>query len=120
MQQNAAWSVMRSYRRDPAVADRRLAPGTRPRVLRYPAPYKGQSGVFLALVVVDAALVVAVPLLLKQIVDKGVTPGDRSVVVSLSLVVAAIAVFDGALGLVQRWYSSRIGEGLIYDLRTEV
>lgn len=120
MQPSPAWSAMRSYRRDPDVAKRRLAPGTRRRVLTYAAPYRWQIAVFLALVVAGAALVVAVPLLLKRIVDDGVIPGDRGVVVSLALAVAGIAVLDGLIGLVQRWYSSRIGEGLIYDLRTQV
>ncbi len=72
------------------------------------------------LVVIDAALVVAPPLLLGQIIDDGVTPKNAGVVVRLSLVVAFIAVLDAVMSLVQRWFSSRIGEGLIFDLRTEV
>ena len=114
------WQAMRSLSRDASVADRRLAPGTTRRVLGYAGPYRAQIVIFLALVVVDAALVVATPLLLKSIVDDGVVPRDSSVVVRLSLVVAGLAVLDGVLTLVQRWYSSRIGEGLIYDLRGQV
>jgi ATP-binding cassette subfamily B protein len=76
--------------------------------------------VFLALVVLDAGLVVVNPLLLRQIVDGGVVPGDRRVVVTLALLVAALAVVEAVVSLVQRWYSSRIGEGLIFDLRTQV
>jgi ATP-binding cassette subfamily B protein len=86
----------------------------------YARPYRGQIAVFVALVVVDAALVVATPLLLREIIDHGITPRDRGVVVQLSLLVALLAVLDAALGLVERWYSARVGEGLIYDLRTEV
>jgi ATP-binding cassette subfamily B protein len=63
---------------------------------------------------------VAVPLLLKNLIDQGVTPQDSGVVIRLSLVVAGLSVVDAVLTLLQRWYSSRIGEGLIYDLRTEV
>ncbi len=114
------WQAMRSLSRDASVAERRLAPGTTRRVLRYARPYRRQIAVFLALVVVDAALVVAVPLLLRSIVDDGVLPKVSSVVIRLSLVVAGLAVLDGGLTLVQRWYSARIGEGLIYDLRGEV
>ena len=62
----------------------------------------------------------ATPLLLKELIDNGITPSDRGVVVELALVVAALAVVSGGLTLVERWFSSRIGEGLIYDLRTEV
>ena len=75
---------------------------------------------FLAVVVVDSVLVVTVPLLIKSLVDDGVIPKDSSVVVRLSLVVAVIAIADAVLTVISRWYSSRIGEGLINDLRTQV
>jgi ATP-binding cassette subfamily B protein len=114
------WQAVRSLSRDSSVAERHLAPGTTRRVLGYARPYRRQIGFFLVLVVIDAALVVATPLLLKSLVDDGVLPGDSRLVVRLALLVAAIAVLDGALTLVQRWYSARIGEGLIYDLRGEV
>jgi ATP-binding cassette subfamily B protein len=112
--------MMRSLSRDSEIGQRKLAPGTAKRVIGYARPYKSQIVVFLILVILDSALVVATPLLLKQIIDKGVTPGDSAVVIRLSLIIAVIAVLDGALTVVQRWYSSRIGEGLIFDLRTQV
>ena len=117
---HGGWGMVRSLTRDSSVAQRKLAPGTAKRVMSYARPYKAQIGMFLALVILDSALVVATPLLLGQIIDKGVTPGRADVVVRLSLIIAVIAVLDGALTLVQRWYSSRIGEGLIFDLRTQV
>ncbi|MFI7589020.1 ABC transporter ATP-binding protein [Spongisporangium articulatum] len=116
----AGWQIMRSYRRDEDVKDQKLAPGTRRRILGFARPYRTRIAVFLALVVFDAFLTVASPLLLKRIVDDGVIPKDRGVVVGLALVVAAVAVVDVAAGLVQRYQSARIGEGLIYDLRTRV
>jgi ATP-binding cassette subfamily B protein len=116
----SGWHAMRSLTRDDSVKDRKLAPGTAQRVVSYARPFRREIALFLVLVVVDAALVVATPLLLKEIIDKGIVPRDRGVVVELSLVVAGLAVADGLLTLVQRWYSSRIGEGLIYGLRTEV
>jgi ATP-binding cassette subfamily B protein len=113
------WTAYKSFTRD--TSDHKaLGPGVLRRMLRYAGPYRRLVAAFLTLVVIDAALLVAVPLVLKQIIDKGVIPGDRSVVVELSLLVAAIAVVDGVLSMVQRWYSARIGEGLIYDLRTQV
>ncbi|HYN28396.1 MAG TPA: ABC transporter ATP-binding protein [Dermatophilaceae bacterium] len=114
------WHAMRSMTQDRSVAERRLAPGTTRRVVRYARPYDRPIAVFLALVCVDAVLVVAVPLLLKVLIDDGVVPGDRRVVVTTALVVAAIALVSAVATLAQRWFSSRIGEGLIYDLRTEV
>ena len=114
------WMAMRSMSRDASVAERRLSPGTRRRVLTYAAPYRRAIIAFLAVVVLDSILVVTVPLLLKSLVDDGVIPGDSSVVIRLALVVAVIAVVDAVLTVVSRWYSSRIGEGLINDLRTQV
>ncbi|MDQ6894988.1 MAG: ABC transporter ATP-binding protein/permease [Actinomycetota bacterium] len=116
----SGWMVMRTMTRDSDVVGRELTPGTSKRVLRYARPFLRPIIVFLVVVVVDAFVTVAVPLLLKNLVDQGVTPKDSGVVVRLSILVAALAVVDAVLTLVQRWYSSRIGEGLIYDLRTEV
>jgi ATP-binding cassette subfamily B protein len=113
----AAW---RSSRQDPNVVNHRLATGTGRRVLAFARPYRFQLLTFLVLVVASSALVVVTPLLLKRIIDQGVIPGNRGVVVTVSLIVAALAFVDAGLTLVQRWLSSRIGEGLIYDLRTKV
>ncbi|MFC4590038.1 ABC transporter ATP-binding protein [Sphaerisporangium corydalis] len=112
--------VMRSLRRDSSVTKERLTPGTVPRIARYARPYRRQIAGFLALVVLDAVIVIANPLLLKSIIDQGIVPHRSDVVVRLALVIAGLAVLDAGLGLAQRWFSSRIGEGLIYDLRTEV
>lgn len=120
MSMHSAWVAVRSYSRDPRDAEQGLKPGTWRRILRYARPYRRPIAGFLALVVLDAVFVVVTPLLFKRIVDDGVTVGDRRVVVVLSLAVAGLAVLDAVAGLVQRWLSSRIGEGLIYDLRTEV
>jgi ATP-binding cassette, subfamily B, bacterial len=120
MSMHSGWGAMRSLTRDSAVAQRKLAPGTAKRVITYARPYKSQIVLFLILVILDSALVVATPLLLGQIVDKGVMRKNSGVVVQLSLIIAVLAIVDAALTLVQRWYSSRIGEGLIFDLRTQV
>lgn len=114
------WHAMRSLTKDDSVKDRKLAPGTSRRVMGYARPYKREIAVFVALVVVTSALVVATPLLLRKLIDDGVTPQNRTVVIELSLLVAGLAVAEGVLTLLQRWYSARIGEGLIFDLRTQV
>ncbi|HUX69173.1 MAG TPA: ABC transporter ATP-binding protein, partial [Cellulomonadaceae bacterium] len=90
------------------------------RILAYARPYRAQVAVFLVLVVVASLLVVATPLLLQRIVDDGVGGRDRRLVVILASLVAVVAIAEAGLNLVQRWYSSRIGEGLIFDLRTDV
>jgi ATP-binding cassette subfamily B protein len=114
------WSMMMSFRRDPSVKNRALAPGTRRRVLGYARPYRGLMACFLTLVVVDAFLIVLTPLLLRRIVDDGVTRHDRRLVVVLALMVAVIAIVSALNSLAERYFSARIGEGLIYDLRTQV
>ncbi len=110
----------RTLRQDARVADHRLVPGTIRRVVGYAKPYRVQIALFLGLVVLGALLVVATPLLLQRIIDDGVSTGDRRLVVVLASLVAVVAVLEAVLTLVQRWFSSRIGEGLIYDLRTDV
>ncbi|GII32100.1 ABC transporter ATP-binding protein [Planotetraspora mira] len=112
--------VMRSLRRDSSVVKERIAPGTVRRIARYASPFKKQIVGFLALVVVDAVIVIANPLLMKAIIDDGIVPKRADVVLWLAGAIGALAVLDAGLGLVQRWFSARIGEGLIYNLRTEV
>ncbi len=114
------WQALHSLSRDSSVKERRLAPGTTKRVLGYARPYKVQIAWFLGVVVIESMLVVAAPLLLKSLVDDGIYPKDAAVVIRLSLLVALIAIVGAGLTLVERWFSARIGEGLIYDLRTQV
>jgi ATP-binding cassette, subfamily B, bacterial len=117
---HSPWMTARSFTRDRSVAQRRLAKGTWRRVLSYARPYRVSIAVFLVLVVLDALFVVVSPLLLKRLVDDGVAKGDREVVVVIALIVAALAIVDALAGLGQRYFSSRIGEGLIFDLRKQV
>ena len=114
------WMTLRSYSRDATVAQQRLAPGTVRRIARYARPYRAAIIVFLVLTIIDAILVVATPLLLARLIDDGVTPKNTQVVITLAVIVAVLAIFDAGLALVMRWYSARIGEGLIYDLRSQV
>ncbi|MCT9932763.1 ABC transporter ATP-binding protein/permease [Planotetraspora sp. A-T 1434] len=112
--------VMRSLRRDSSVTKERIAPGTVKRIAGYARPFKKQIAGFLALVVVDAVIVIANPLLIRAIINDGIIPRRTDVVLWLALAIGALALGDAGLGLVQRWFSARIGEGLIYNLRTEV
>ncbi|HEX6470569.1 MAG TPA: ABC transporter ATP-binding protein [Streptosporangiaceae bacterium] len=114
------WQVMASFRRDDSVTKQKLQPGTVKRIARYARPYRRELAFFLTLSALDAGIVVANPLLLRKIIDDGIVPRDARLVVWLAVGVAALALLDALLSLAQRWYSARIGEGLIYDLRTEV
>mgnify|MGYP000923102955 CR=1 FL=1 len=114
------WSTLRSYTRDPSVKEKKLAPGTVRRILSYATPYKLIITFFIITLIFDALLVVAQPLLFKRIVDQGITPGNAAVVTWCAILLVIVALFDAVLGLIGRYWSSRIGEGLIYDLRTAV
>lgn len=120
MSMGAGWQMMRSMSRDSSVKDQRLAPGTVRRVAGYARGYRRTIAAFLVLVVLDAVMVVASPLLLKHIIDDGVVPRHRDVVVWLSLAVALVAVLSAGVTITQRWLSARLGEGLIFDLRADV
>ena len=112
--------MMRSMRQDPSVTHQKLKPGTVRRILTYAKPYRLWLSLFLIVTILDALITVVNPLLLRAIIDKGILGHDLAIVIGIASAVAAVAVFDAFLGFAIRWYSSRIGEGLIYDLRTEV
>jgi ATP-binding cassette subfamily B protein len=118
--QAPGWQTMASFRRDSSVTDRKLAPGTVRRIIRFAAPYRRDLTIFMILIVFDSLITVLNPLILKRIIDKGVAHGDSSLVVRLALLVAALALVDATISLVQRLYSARVGEGLIYDMRSKV
>jgi ATP-binding cassette subfamily B protein len=105
---------------DPSVKNQKLKPGTVKRIASYAKPYKKYITVFLITVVIEAFLIVTSPLLLRELIDKGVIPKDGALVTKLAFAVAFIAIFDSLISIVGRWFSARIGEGLIYDLRSEV
>jgi ATP-binding cassette, subfamily B, bacterial len=120
MRMGGGGSAMGWRRQDASVVDQKLAKGTLRRILRFAKPFRWHITAFLALVIISAFLVIASPLLFKKIVDDGISKGNGGLVTALALIVALLAIFDAALGLMQRWFSARIGEGLIYDLRTQV
>ena len=114
------WATLRSYTRDQAVAQQKLAPGTLKRIALFARPYRRWLVIFLLLILVDAVLGAANPLIYKEIIDKGILPKDVGVVTWLAVLVAVIALVDAVVSLAMRWYSARIGEGLIYDMRARV
>src|SRR3954463_3669639 len=115
----AGWQIMHSFRRDSSVTERRLPTGTIKRIARFAAPYKRQLLWFLLLVVVDAVVGAANPWIYGEIVQAVLEP-DRSLVVWLAVLIAALAVVSAVVNLANRWFSARIGEGLIYDMRSAV
>jgi ATP-binding cassette, subfamily B, bacterial len=114
------WQAMRGFSRDPSVTKQRLKPGTVRRIAGYARPYRLDLAIFIVAAALDAVVTVSYPILLGLIIDKGILPKRSDVVLELAGVVVGLAVFDAFLTLVQRYFTSRVGEGLIYDLRTQV
>src|SRR6202050_1455988 len=112
--------VIRGFPADPSVTKQRLSRGTIPRIMDYARPYRLDLAIFLLAAVLDAVITVTVPVLLGVVIDRGVLPKNVGIVLGIATIVAALAVFDASLNLVQRWYTGRVGQGVIYDLRTEV
>jgi ATP-binding cassette, subfamily B, bacterial len=111
--------MMRWFRRE-QLPDRKLAKGTVMRIARFAAPYKKMLGVFLALIIVDAVVGTVNPLIYASIIDKGILGHNSRLIVALAGLIAGLAIFDALLSLGMRWYSARIGEGLIFDMRSKV
>jgi ATP-binding cassette, subfamily B, bacterial len=114
------WQAMRGFSRDPSVTKQRLKPGTVRRIAGYAKPYRWDLAIFILAAALDAVVTVSYPVLLGVIIDKGIVPKRVHVVLVLAGVVVALALFDAGLNIAQRYFTARVGEGLIYDLRTEV
>jgi len=112
--------ALRTLSSDQSVKNAKLRPGTLKRIFTYAIPYKSTFVLFLFCLIADAVLTVATPLLLRELIDKGVIPKDRAVVTTMAIAVAVLAILTAVINIVVRWISAKIGEGLIYDLRAQV
>src|ERR1700759_4105919 len=110
----------RGFRMDPSVTKQKLKPGTIKRVAGYARPYRLQLSIYLIATAIDAAITVVNPLLLRELIDNGIIGKDQGIILVVALTVVGVTLFDAFLGVVNRYFSSRIGESLIYDLRTQV
>ncbi|WP_235735155.1 ABC transporter ATP-binding protein [Nocardioides alcanivorans] len=115
-----AGATWRNLRSDRTVVNSRIERKTLRRILGFAKPHRRLIAWFLGFTVLDASLVVVTPLLVQRVVDDGILKGDTGLVVMLAGIMAVAAVISGLLTVVAGWLSSRIGEGLIFDLRTRV
>jgi len=114
-----AWQSM--YQAAHATEEKRpFSMATLRRIAAFARPHRRRLGAFLLVSVVGAVLAVATPVLAGRVVDAIVTGGPMGVVVGLAGLIAVIAVAVAATGIVQRWLSASLGEGLILDLRAAV
>ncbi|MGH3830917.1 MAG: ABC transporter ATP-binding protein [Pseudonocardiaceae bacterium] len=114
-----SWRLLNSTMRQ-GNTPRSLAPGTLRRVVTFAKPHRTSLLIFLALSMVSAVLTVATPVLAGRVVDDIVGHRAVGLVVGLGVLIGVLAVLDAGIGLASRWQSSRIGEGLILDLRRSV
>lgn len=112
--------MLAGYTRDRSVTEHKLSGTTLRRILGFARPYRGQLALFLLVIALEAAAGALTPLLFRELIDRGITPGDRRVVVLAATGAAVLALVGAGLSVVDRWLSARVGEGLIRDLRTEV
>ena len=90
------------------------------RIWRFAAPYRGLVGAFLITVVVEAVLGLVPPILFGQIIDRAIPNEDRGLLTIFAIAIVAAALLSGVVGIFERYWSSRIGEGVIYDLRVSL
>jgi ABC-type multidrug transport system fused ATPase/permease subunit len=114
-----SWHVLRSAMQ--AGQPRRpVRRDTWRRVVDFAAPQRRRITIFLLLATTSAVLGVATPILAGQAVNAIVDGDDRPLVIGLAVLIAVVALADAAVGLLERWTSSQLGENLILDLRRRV
>lgn len=114
------WAAYQGFTNDRSVKNKQLSSGTLKRVMTYATEFRVYIFLYLSLLVFDSLLVVAQPLLFKRIVDVAIPNKDLGMVITMSLLIAGTAILGAALGLISRRMSSTIGEGLIFNMRTQV
>ena len=112
-----AWRHMRT---DRDAVKSRVDPGTVRRVLGFAGPHRATIAAFLLVTVIDAGLVVVNPLLVQRLIDDGIAKGNSGLVTVLALIMVGVALLGALLSVAGGYFSSRIGEGLIFDLRNRV
>ena len=100
-----------------AVKGARLNRGALRRVWVFARPYRASINGFLVTIVMAALLSLVAPFAFRRIIDQSIPNKDRGQLTLLAIIVVLAALGDAGFAIVQRWYSARIGEGLIYDLR---
>ena len=108
------------FQRDEAIRQRRIDRVVMRRVWTYIKPYGRPLIAFVVTVILGSVATAITPLLLKVLIDEAIPHRDRHLVLLVALAAVSLALFGGVMSLAQRYYSARIGEGLIYDLRVKL
>ena len=100
-----------------AIVGARVQKGLIRRVWRFARAYRPMLAGFLATIVLAAIIDIVPPFLIRRIIDDAIPQEDRTAVAVLAGLMIVAALAEAALSLGERLWSSKIGEGLIYDLR---
>lgn len=111
---------MRTLSRRNGMEDAKVARGTLKRILYFAAPFHRQLVIFFALVVLTSVIGVLYPLIFREIINNGILGENTDLIVRLAFLLGFLAVLEAGFSLVQRLFSSKIGEGLIFSMRTKV
>lgn len=120
MSQGPGGMVMPIRGPDNSVTRQRLTPGTVRRILPYAKRYRIGLALLLLATVVDSIIIVTIPLLLREIIDKGIQQHDIPVIGTIAGITAGLALLDALMLYSQSYLSARIGQGVSYDLRVQV
>ncbi len=104
-------------RDEESVKDARVDRRVVRRAWSFAHPFRWSIAGFLASIVAAALLALLPPLIFRRIIDDAIPAGDRRQIWFLGGLTVVVAAADAGLSIVQRWFSARIGEGLIYQLR---
>lgn len=111
---------MRSFWQDASVLKQEVKPGTVRRTLQFTAPYRGLLGLFLAVVILDSVVTIAMPLIYRDIINNGILKGNTTLIIRLAILAGVLGLFDGALGLGRAYLLAKIGARIVLSLRTKL
>lgn len=90
------------------------------RVWSYGKPYRRQLIGVIVTVLLISSLSVLPPILTRRLIDVALPEKDLGLLSLLGLGIVALPLLNSLIGILQRWWSSRVGEGIIYDLRRQL
>ncbi|MGD0245010.1 MAG: ABC transporter ATP-binding protein [Streptosporangiaceae bacterium] len=108
------------FRLDDSITRQKVRPGTVRRILPYAKQYRWMLLLLMVFTALDAGIVVANPLLLGIVIDRGIIPRRLADIVEFSALIAALGMVDAFAMYFQAWSSARIGQGVVLDLRAKV
>jgi ATP-binding cassette subfamily B protein len=89
-------------------------------MIGYFRPYRRWAVLAFAGVVTSTALTIAIPSILRDVVDIGVARGDASYMLFAGILVIGLGILRGAVGFLYRYFGERLSHFVAYDLRNQV